>query len=112
MLAHTTRLGIALRRLSMRPEERVFLLVPDIPEFLYCFFGAIKIGAVAVLTNTLLKPHEYESLLNDTRARIAIVSEPLLSQWQQILREKLLYLETTVLIRDPASGFLNFREFI
>src|SRR5438046_612163 len=96
----------------MRPEERVFLLVPDIPEFLYCFFGAIKIGAVAVPINTLLKPHEYEHLLNDTRARIAIVSEILLSQWQQIPRENIRYLETTVLIGEPASGFLNFRELI
>ena len=112
LLEHTNRVGNALRRLSMRPEERVFLLVPDIPEFLYCFFGAIKIGAVAVPINTLLKPHEYEHLLNDTRARIAIVSEILLSQWQQIPREKLRYLETTVLIGEPASGFLNFRELI
>jgi len=112
LLEHTNRVGNALRRLSMRPEERVFLLVPDIPEFLYCFFGAIKIGAVAVPINTLLKPHEYEHLLNDTRARIAIVSETLLSQWQQIPREKLRYLETTVIIGESASGFLNFRKLI
>src|SRR5207302_1266737 len=112
LLEHTNRVGNELRRLSMRPEARVFLLVPDIPEFLYCFFGAIKIGAVAVPINTLLKPHEYEHLLNDTRARIAIVSEILLSQWQQIPRENIRYLETTVLIGEPASGFLNFRELI
>ena len=57
------------------------MLLPDTPEFLYCFFGAIKIGAVAVPTNTLLKPHEYEYLLNDTHARIAIVSEILLPEF-------------------------------
>ena len=71
LLEWTNRVGNALRGLGVRPEERVFLLLPDTPEFLYCFFGAIKIGAVAVPTNTLLKPHEYEYLLNDTRARIA-----------------------------------------
>jgi benzoate-CoA ligase family protein len=112
LLEQTNRVGNALRGLGVRPEERVFLLLPDIPEFLYCFFGAIKIGAVAVPTNTLLKPHEYEYLLNDTRARIAVVSETMLPQWQQIPREQLRYLETTVLIGEPASGFSNFRELI
>ncbi|HEV8523492.1 MAG TPA: AMP-binding protein, partial [Terriglobales bacterium] len=43
----TNRLGNALRTLGMRPEERVMLLLPDVPEFLYSFFGAIKIGAIA-----------------------------------------------------------------
>ena len=41
------RLGSGLKdSLGVRMEERVFLLLPDIPEFAYCFFGAIKIGAV------------------------------------------------------------------
>src|SRR5207244_6613547 len=112
VLAQVNRTGHALRRLGIRPEERVMLLLPDVPEFAFAFFGAIKIGAVAVPVNTLLKPHDYEYLLNDTRARIAIVSETLLSQWQQIPREKLRYLETIVLIGEPASGFLTVRELL
>src|SRR5579872_3582331 len=48
------RLGNALLGLNVRPEERVFLLLPDVPEFAYSFFGAIKIGAVAVHANNML----------------------------------------------------------
>jgi benzoate-CoA ligase family protein len=110
LLERTNRVGNALRGLGVRPEERVFLLLPDTPEFLYCFFGAIKIGAVAVPTNTLLKPHEYEYLLNDTRARIAVVDETLLPQWQQIPKERFHYLEKTVLVGKPTVGLVNFRE--
>src|SRR5580704_2043683 len=80
LLERTNRAGNALRQLGVRPEERVFLLLLDTSEFLYSFFGAIKIGAVAVPANTLLKPHEYEYLLNDTRARVMLVSEALLPQ--------------------------------
>src|SRR5574337_476056 len=69
------RLGSALLSLGVRMEERVFLLLLDTPEFAYSFFGAIKIGAVAVPVNTLLKPGDYAYLLNDCRARVAIVSE-------------------------------------
>jgi benzoate-CoA ligase len=51
------RFGAGLRdALAVRMEERVLLLLPDIPEFAYCFFGAIKIGAVPVSVNTLLGP--------------------------------------------------------
>jgi len=112
LLEQTNRVGNALLGLGLRPEERALLLLPDTPEFLYCFFGAIKIGAVAVPANTLLKPHEYEYLLNDTRARIAIVSETLLPQWPQIPQNKLRHLKKTVLIGKPADGFLNFRELV
>ena len=74
----TNRVGNVLRRLGVEPGERVLLLLPDTPEFLYCFFGAIKIGAVAVPLNTLLKPHDYEFLLNDAQAKVAVVDEFLL----------------------------------
>jgi len=62
LLDRTNRTGNALRQLGVRQEERVVLLLPDSPDFLSCFFGIIKIGAVAVPTNTFLRPDEYEYL--------------------------------------------------
>ena len=59
------QVGNALKKLGVRPEERVFLLLLDTPEFAESFFGAIKIGAVPVPVNTLLKPADYEFLLNN-----------------------------------------------
>ena len=46
------RFGNVLLELGVRMEERVALLLPDSPEWVYVFFGAMKIGAVAV-------PHEH-----------------------------------------------------
>ncbi|HKD90816.1 MAG TPA: AMP-binding protein, partial [Terriglobales bacterium] len=77
---NVNRGGNALRARGIRREDRVVLLLQDCPEFFYSFFGAIKIGAVPVPLNTLLKPHDYEYLLNDCRATLAIVSEALLPQ--------------------------------
>ena len=45
------RTGNALRNLGIEIENRVLVILPDSPEFAYSFFGAIKIGAVAVPTN-------------------------------------------------------------
>jgi benzoate-CoA ligase len=78
------QVGNALKKLEVRSEERVFLLLLDTPEFASSFFGAIKIGAVPVPVNTLLKPDDYEFLLNNSRARIAIVSDSLLPNLQAI----------------------------
>jgi|HubBroStandDraft_6_1064221.scaffolds.fasta_scaffold47214_3 benzoate-CoA ligase family protein len=98
LLERTNRVGDALRHLGVRIEERVVLLLLDTPEFLYSFFGIIKIGAVAVPVNTYLKAHEYEYLLNDSRARVVLVSESLLPQLQSIPRERLKYLREIVVV--------------
>ena len=96
LLERVNRFGNALKKLGVRPEERVALLLLDTPEFAYCFFGAIKIGAVPIPLNTMLKPAEYEYLLNDSRARVAVISEALDLQIQAIPRKNLRYLETIV----------------
>ena len=109
LLERTNRAGNALRQLGVRAEERVVLLLLDTPEFLYSFFGTIKIGAVAVPANTLLKPPEYEYLLNDTRARVVLVSQALLPQLQSIPRERLRYLREIVVVgeTDPNDRHLD-----
>ena len=72
------RLGTALReRLSVRPEERVLLLMLDSPEMIYSFFGALKIGAVPVPINTLWTAADYEFVLHDARPRVVIVTDSL-----------------------------------
>src|SRR5262249_25167509 len=84
LLERTNCVGNALRKLDVRQEERVVLVLSDTPEFLYCFFGAIKIGAVAVPVNTSAKPADYEQILNDCRARVAIVGADHLRQLEDI----------------------------
>jgi acyl-CoA synthetase (AMP-forming)/AMP-acid ligase II len=100
LLERTNRAGNALRSLGVRRKERVLLLLLDSPEFLYSFFGTIKIGAVAVPVNTQAKPREYEYMLNDCRARVAVVSESLLSQLQAIPRQNLPYLREITVTSD------------
>ncbi|TMD47336.1 MAG: benzoate-CoA ligase family protein, partial [Chloroflexi bacterium] len=76
----SNRLANGLRSLGLRGEDRVMLLLYDTPAFVYSFFGAQKMGAVPIPTNTLLKSQDYQYMLNDSRARLAIVSEALLPQ--------------------------------
>jgi len=80
------RTGSALRdTLGIRPEERVLLLMLDVPEMVFAFFGAIKIGAVPIPTNTLWTPDDYEFVLRDSRAAAVIVSASLYSRVAGVL---------------------------
>lgn len=78
------RMGGALRELGVRMEERVAILLPDSPEWVFAFYGAMKIGAVAVPLNTMLLPKDYEYLLNDSRARVLVVDPSLLDRITEI----------------------------
>lgn len=108
------RFGSALRdRLGVRPEERVMLLVLDEPAFVYAFFGAMKIGAVAVPANTLLKPGDYQYLLDDTRAAVLVISAALLPRIQTLPRAGLQRLRDLVVVGgDAPIGCVGFDELL
>jgi benzoate-CoA ligase len=111
VLAQTNRTGNALTRLGVRREERVMLLLLDSPEFVFNFFGAIKIGAVPIPTNTLLTPADYEYMINDSRARVLVVSEALLPQVEPILAD-LRHLDHIIVAGRPGDGQLSYQELI
>ena len=107
------RAGNALRQLGVRVEERVLLLLLDTPEFAASFFGAIKIGAVPVPVNTLLKPSDYQYMLNNSRARVAIVNQALYPQIHAIPTEKLRYLKHVIVAgEDSPANALSFNQML
>jgi len=79
------RVGNGLRQLGVQAEQRVLLLLPDSPEFVAAYFGAIKIGAVAVPANTTLRPADYAYFLDESRARALIVHSSLYPQVEPVL---------------------------
>jgi benzoate-CoA ligase len=111
VLAMTNRTGNALSALGVRMEDRVMLLLPDSPELVFSFFGAIKIGAVPIPTNTLLKPRDYEYMLNDSRARVLVVGESLLAQIEPI-RQGLCYLRHILVVGEPGGADLSYRQVV
>jgi benzoate-CoA ligase family protein len=72
------RAGAALRRLGVETEQRVALLMPDGIGFAATFFGALRLGAVAVPLNTRLPEKDLRFILDDCRAKI-VVADPVLA---------------------------------
>src|SRR6187551_626610 len=67
-----------LRRLGVRREERVAMIMLDTVDFPAVFLGAIRAGIVPVPLNTLLTSEQYAYVLADCRARVLFISEALL----------------------------------
>ncbi len=81
----SNRTGNALRELGVEMEDRVLMLCLDAPEFVGTFWGAIKIGAVPIPVNTLMRAADYLYFLNDSRAKVLVVSAPLLAEVDNVL---------------------------
>ncbi len=77
------RAGNALREFGAGLEERVLIVLPDCPEFVWTWFGAARIGSVITMVNPLLLAGDYKYYLNYTRARVAVVHESLLSAFAE-----------------------------
>src|SRR5713101_8391851 len=77
------RCGNALREAGVDIEDRVLIVLPDCPEFVWAWFGAARIGAVITMVNPLLRTDDYRYYLEYTRARAAIVHEAFLKPFAQ-----------------------------
>jgi 4-hydroxybenzoate-CoA ligase len=68
------RVANLLRRLGVRREERVAMIMLDTVDFPAVFLGAIRAGIVPVPLNTLLTSDQYAYVLADCRARVLFIS--------------------------------------
>jgi len=105
------RTGSALKGLGLEVEERVLLALPDMPELVFSFLGAIKIGAVPVPTNPWMKAGDYDYLLRDSRARIFIVHESLLAEVEKI-SDRPRYLQHVIVVGKPRGRALSFESLL
>lgn len=99
----------AMRELGVRVDDRLMLLMLDVPQFYAFFWGAIRIGAVPVPVNTMLTPEDYQYYLNDSRARVLAVSQELLPVVNEI-KGDLPYLRDLVVVSETEGAFLPFRQ--
>jgi benzoate-CoA ligase family protein len=75
------RAANVLREWRCKPGDRVLIALPDSLEFIAAFFGAAKIGAIAVPVNSLARAADYAHYFADSGARIAVIHKSVFSEW-------------------------------
>src|SRR5690242_14773629 len=78
MAAAVDRLAIGLSSLGIERGDRISILLPNCPEFVYAYFAGAAIGAVVVPVNPLLKAPELAYIWADSEARLVITVPQLL----------------------------------
>jgi benzoate-CoA ligase family protein len=109
--AMANRVGNGLLRLGLQRGERVLLVLPDVPEFVAAYFGVLKIGAVAVPTSTALRATDYAYFLEESEARVTIVSSTLLSEVGPALADQR-HCECVIVCGEPVTGHLPWDQFL
>ena len=106
------QLGNALKRLDVRMGEYVGILALDCAEWAVAYFAVMKIGAIAVGMNTLLKPAEHAHTLKDCRARVLIIHHSLLGSLDGV-RDELAFIANIIVIGGSStSSDLDYRTLI
>jgi len=79
------RFGHVLRSLGVRREERILIALLDGIDWPTAFLGAIKAGVVPVPLNTLSTEDDYRFVIEDSRARLLLVSEELYPKFAKLV---------------------------
>lgn len=69
------RVGNALAGLGVGKGDKVCLMLPNVPEFLYTWWGNAKLGGVTVPLNTALKGEGLAYLINHSDAETLVLSQ-------------------------------------
>src|SRR5712691_7669597 len=67
------RFANGLRRLGVVKGDRVALVLPNAPQFVIAFYGALRAGAAVVPCNPLYTPPELRYHLTDSGAKVVVV---------------------------------------
>jgi 4-hydroxybenzoate-CoA ligase len=105
------RLANLLRRLGVRREERVAMIMLDTVDFPIVFLGSIRAGIVPVPLNTLLTSEQYAYVLADCRARVLFISEALLPVVKDMVG-RMPDLEHVIVVGNDAYGHKKLSEEI
>ncbi|MDA8335306.1 MAG: benzoate-CoA ligase family protein [Peptococcaceae bacterium] len=105
------RAGNALSSLGVEMENRVFLLLPDSPELVYLYFGAMKTGAVPIPMNTRLNPGDYRYMLNDSRAKVLVVPDTMVEMVEE-LKPGLPFVRQYVAVGEAPPGWLSLDRLL
>lgn len=103
----SNRVANGLRRAGIGKGDKVCLMLPNCPEFLYCWFGLAKLGAVEVPVNTALKAEFLRYNVDHSDARAMVIHAQFLDRLKSI-QDSLGKLETVIVLGGSENTGLRF----
>jgi long-chain acyl-CoA synthetase len=74
------RYAAVLRERGIEPGDRVAILIPNVPQFAFAYYGILALGACVVPIHSLLKSEEIAYALKDSDSKMLIAAAPLIGE--------------------------------
>ena len=85
-LSRTTRsLGSALKKAGIKREDKVILVLPNIPEFVISYMAVVGLGATAVTVNPSYTAWELDYIIRNSESKAIILERRRLETYREIL---------------------------
>lgn len=117
--------GEALRRLGIGKGDRVAVYLPNSPQFVIAYFGALRVGAIVVACSPLYKEKELVHILADSESRVLVYLDKLdlyvqsvkgKTRLEQLISTSLdefgVQETTEIKVKRVASSNLNMKQLI
>ena len=101
--ARTEAVATLLRDAGLRHEERVLIVLPDLPPFAWSFFGVLKAGGVIAMGNPDAPSGDLAYLTEYTRASVLVTVPRVVTALHEGLRTSP-WLKAVFVVPDAATG--------
>ncbi|MHA1334239.1 MAG: AMP-binding protein [Promethearchaeota archaeon] len=89
-----------IKNLKLRKRPRIAVLLPNCPEFIFCWFGIVKAGCIFVPINYELEQESLINSLSTSDSEILILDYQFWEKFKEI-QEKLIEIKKIILINAP-----------
>ena len=114
LLGLTEGMASALLKAGVRKGDRVALMLPNCPEYVVAFFGAMRAGATATQVNPLYVGRELEHIFENSGSGTAIVHAAMYEKVKDVRPRT--PLERVIVVGEPEGGLedgdLTFEKFL
>ena len=103
------RVGNALEAMGIQKDDKVCVMLPNIPEFLYTWWGNAKLGGITVPLNTALKGEGLAYIINHSDAETLVLSHRYVSALEEI-RGTLSWLKRIIVLGPEGQRAANLPQ--
>ena len=68
----TSKLANGLRNTNIQAGDRIALLMPNLPHFIFCYYAILKIGGNVIPINYMMEDDEFDGVLRNIKPRAII----------------------------------------
>jgi len=104
------RIAHGILKLNLGRKPKIAVMLPNIPEFLDCWFGIAKIGGVIIPINIHLKGDMLQFILDDSDSEHIIIDYSYLKAFEAI-KERVEKIKTVIVYNAPTTNTFDYLSY-